>query len=175
MRKVEGESFGAKTTYRKKSALREELIAWRVSWATVANSHFKRIGSATRLDMPSCLGNDKKRVHYVPRSTRPRVKWALLKKLRARQPPLPPSPLVRVAKTNAAGGSIILRSVITGSALNKINTDPKPLAPPSKTSRSNGWPPEAIADWTSWGQKQPARFFAKWPELGGQAAAGLSR
>ncbi len=28
-----------------------------------------------------------------------------------------------------------------------------------------GWPPAAVADWEAWGRKNPARFFARWPEL----------
>jgi len=36
---------------------------------------------------------------------------------------------------------------------------------------TSGWPPEAIADWVSWGHKLTIKFFKKWPEL---APAGFS-
>lgn len=37
---------------------------------------------------------------------------------------------------------------------------------------TKGWPPNAIADWEAWGERQPVRFFAKWPELSNDAPSG---
>jgi hypothetical protein len=31
--------------------------------------------------------------------------------------------------------------------------------------KTGGWPEAAVIDWEAWGQKNPPRFFAKWPEL----------
>jgi hypothetical protein len=39
-----------------------------------------------------------------------------------------------------------------------------PVLSPIRSERK-GWPPAAIADWESWGHKNPPRFFRKWPEL----------
>jgi hypothetical protein len=36
---------------------------------------------------------------------------------------------------------------------------------PVKPAPSKKWPEAAVIDWEVWGQKDPPRFFAKWPEL----------
>ena len=41
---------------------------------------------------------------------------------------------------------------------------PEPFKP---IKNSGGWPEAALMDWLAWGYKDPAAFFAKWPELGG--------
>jgi len=44
----------------------------------------------------------------------------------------------------------------------KTVSAPAPFRP---VSSNNGWPPEAIADWRTWGRMNPRAFFTKWPEL----------
>ena len=39
---------------------------------------------------------------------------------------------------------------------------PEPFKPVASTK---GWPPAAIIDWETWGQKDPERFFKLWSEL----------
>jgi hypothetical protein len=80
-------------------------------------------------------------------------------------------PVLYTEKKTGKDGSITINAVIKHSALNKSES----FAPTAKPSR--GWPPEAVADWKTWGHREPMRFFAKWPELasGNAAPGGLNR
>jgi len=83
---------------------------------------------------------------------------------------LPLKPVMRIAKSVAADGSIEVQAIIKQSGLNKVGASPKAVAPhthniPKVRVDHKGWPPAAIADWGIWGHKNPPKFFAKWPEL----------
>jgi len=41
----------------------------------------------------------------------------------------------------------------------------KELEPTLQPAPIKGWPPEAVADWASWGHKDRPAFFRKWPDL----------
>jgi len=75
-----------------------------------------------------------------------------IQKRRQTQPPAQTSSPVTALFSRAAG----------------LMTARQPEKPASfkPTAGTGGWPAAAIADWASWGHKNPPLFFAKWPELG---------
>jgi len=165
LRKIEGESFGKKVRY-DKSQLRHQTIAWRKSWATLANRHLKRYGHKAAIDERTLKAQGSKRRPSKHRGPQPKAKRKTLDAIR---PPQQRSPVVKTSKETSASGGITLRAIIAHSALNRIGTGNQSFVPSVKNiSHSNGgWPPAAIADWKGWGHKNPPMFFAKWPELGG--------
>jgi hypothetical protein len=157
LRKIEGESFGKKSRYNR-TQLREQVRAWRKSWAGLANRHLKRYGFTATIDERSLRAQGVKRAPTRHRGPQPKTKRAFLNKIR---PPQPRSPVVKTIKHTAANGSVTIRTVIKNSALTRIGQQPTLKLNPSR----QGWPPEAVKDWAAWGSKNPPKFFAKWPEL----------
>ena len=166
LRKIEGESFGNKVHYTKPE-LRAQTVAWRKSWASLTNRHLKRYGHKAQIDERSLKDQGVKRRptrHKGPRSKSTRYQ---LNKLRAKQPPQPIAPIVRMTKQIGADGSITIQRTIKHSALNNIRTNrsnTKPLQANPHIQRK-GWPAAAILAWETWGSKEPIRFFTVWPEL----------
>ena len=168
LRKIAGESFGNKARY-SRNELRQQVIAWRKSWANLANRHLKRYGHKKAIDERSLKAQGSKRTPTRHRGPQPKTKRAVLDKIR---PPQPKRPIIRTLKRTGRDGSINIQAVIRNTGLVKIGPGINPIAPvrPSffPSARSNGgWPPAAIADWKAWGHRETVRFFAKWPELGG--------
>jgi len=173
LRRIEGESFGNKARYTR-NELRQQVIAWRKSWATLTNRHLKRYGHKANIDERSLLAQGVKRIPTRHRGPLPRGQRPTLGYLRNKQPPLPLKPIMRLNRTAHGDGSIVLRAVITHSGLNKIGASastPAPSSSPHAHSKpkirigQSDWPPAAKADWAIWGHKNPPRFFAKWPQL----------
>ena len=56
----------------------------------------------------------------------------------------------------------------------RYKPDDKPFEPLRPAASTKGWPPAAITDWETWGQKDPERFFRLWSELssGGVSPSG---
>jgi len=83
----------------------------------------------------------------------------------------------RVTKHVAKDGTISMRVVVSIAALHKQHRpeaesqQQQPSPAPRKTSR--GWPAAAVRDWEAWGSKNPARFFAIWPELSSGGGGAL--
>lgn len=175
LRKIEGESFGNKARY-SRNQLRQQVISWRKSWAMLTNRHLKRYGKKAAIDERSLKAQGSKRKPSRHRGPQPKAKRKALDKIR---PPQPHSPVFRTMKQPGKDGGITLRAIIKHSALSRIGTNNKSLAPATANiSRSDGgWPPAAIADWKAWGHRETAKFFAKWPELssGSAAPGGLNR
>jgi len=160
LRKIEGESFGKKIRY-SRNELRQQNITWRKAWANLTNRHLKRYGHKVQIDERSLRAQGIKRRPIHENRPRLRVKREMLDSMRAKQPPLPLSPIMRTTKQTGADGSITIKAVITRSDLNKIGADKTPALNLS----NNGWPPEAIAAWKSWGSRNPPLFFSIWKEL----------
>jgi len=175
LRKIEGESFGKKQHYTKPE-LRQQTVAWRKSWATLANRHLKRYGHKAAIDERTLKAQGSKRKPSRHRGPQPKAKRTRLDSIR---PPQPRSPIVCITKQRGKDGSITIRAGIKHTALTKIGTGNKSHVPAiATTPRSGGgWPPAAIADWKAWGHQETARFFAKWPELGSghSPIGGLNR
>jgi len=169
LRKIEGESYGNKARY-PRNELRQQVIAWRKSWANLTNRHLKRYGHRKAIDERSLKAQGSKRIPTRHRGIRSKTTRKILDRIR---PPQPRSPIVRTTKQTGKDGGITLRAIITHSALSKIGTTTKSFVPALKSISGGGWPPAAIADWKAWGHRETARFFAKWPELGGGGRSPL--
>jgi hypothetical protein len=81
-------------------------------------------------------------------------------------------------KTNHVTSKQVDYSLNTTAKINRnsSNDQTKPVITEPNFFHRGGWPQEAVADWKSWGFENPARFFAKWPELaptGFTATGGL--
>jgi hypothetical protein len=162
LRKIEGESFGNKVRYTKPQLI-AQTKAWRQSWAKLANRHLKRYGHQARIDERSFKVRGDRGIPTRHIGPQLRTKRVFLNGLRAKQPPLPLSPILRLSKNMGADGSVGIHATITRSALNKIEVRDKAFAPMNQPRK--GWPPEAVADWEAWGHENPLRFFTVWPEL----------
>jgi len=152
--------------YTRKQQLSQKVSGLRKSWATLANRHLKRYGHKATIDERSLKAQGSKRNPTRHRGPRPKSTRYMLDKLRAKQPPQPIAPLVRITKQTHADGSISIQAVIKRSALNNIQTgsNNRAIAPALNVGRK-GWPEAAVRDWEAWGSKEPARFFTVWPEL----------
>jgi hypothetical protein len=170
LRKIESESFGNKARYTR-GQLRQQVIAWRKSWAALVNRHLKRYGHKGGIDERSLRMQGVKRTPTCHKGPRPKAKRAMLNAIRL---PQLVSPILRLSKDTGKDGSVTIRAVIKNSALNKIDTgDKSPVPTASAAFATTGWPPEAIADWKAWGRKDPRGFFEKWPQLAsGNVAPG---
>jgi len=196
LRKIEGEIFGNKVNCTSRQ-LSEKVRAWRKSWATLVNRHLKRYSHKAKIDERTLRAQGSKRTPTRHRGPRPKSTRISLNVLRAKQPPQPQAPIVRTTKQPNTDGSMTLRAIIERSNLNRIGSATGPTgqrtAAPNPTTNNNnksqgsisrnsasqksGWPPEAIHDWKTWGNEDPPRFFAKWPQLGTSNASpgGLNR
>ncbi len=165
LRKIEGESFGKKERYTKQR-LRQQVVAWRKSWASLANRHLKRYDRKASIDERSLKAQGSKRRPTWHRGPRPKARRAYLNVLRAKQTPLPPAPVVRLSKSASPSGIVTLKAAIARTQLSRIGSGPITARKPKRTRiRQGSWPPEAIIDWRYWGKTQPDQFFAKWPQL----------
>jgi len=166
-RKIEGESFGNKPNWTSRQ-LGEQVKVWRKSWSTLANRHLKRYGHQAMIDERSLKAQGSKRSPSRHKGPRPKSTRAALNSLRAKQPPQPLAPIVRMTKQTHADGSISIQAGIRHSALNniRIGSDSKPAAlAPALNVQRKGWPAAAVAMWEDWGSKEQVRFFTVWPEL----------
>jgi hypothetical protein len=168
LRHIEGASFGNKERYTKQQ-LRQQVITWRKSWAKLVNRHLKRYGHKAAIDERTLKAQGSKRTPTRHRGVQPKATRAALNSLRAKQPPLPRSPIVRISKSTASTGTVTVRATVMRSQLNGIIARP---TVPNVRLNNTGWPPEAIIDWKTWGNQSPVRFFAKWPELGSASSLG---
>ena len=112
LRMIEGESFVNKQRYTKPQ-LRQQTIAWRKSWAKLVNRHLKRYGHKAAIDERTLKAQGSKRKLSRHRGVQARAKRYQLNQLRARLPPLPKSPVVRIIKTTAPTGAVTIRAVIS--------------------------------------------------------------
>jgi ATP-dependent exoDNAse (exonuclease V) alpha subunit len=85
LRKIEGESFGKKARYTR-NQLRQQVIAWRKSWANLANRHLKRYGHKAAIDERSLLAQGVKRRPTRHQGPLPKTKRVILNGLRSPQP-----------------------------------------------------------------------------------------
>jgi len=160
LRKIEGESFGNKLRY-SKGQLRQQNIAWRKSWATLANRHLQRYGHQARIDERSLRAQGSSRKPTKHHGVRSKVQRTRLDSIR---PPQPCAPVVKMTKTVGKDGTITVVAAIKHSGLNNIGKpDPPPFFPVKP--KHKGWPPEAVRDWEAWGHKEVVRFFTLWREL----------
>ena len=173
LRKIEDNSFGLKDRY-PKSVLRAQVQTWRKSWASLSNRHLKRYGHQAKIDERTLLKQGIKRSATRHKGKRPKSTRKVLNALRAKQPPQPLSPIVRISKDKQSDGGVAMQASITRSALNAIRRPPSPSPQPNNNERTNGehnhwkakgWPPEAISMWRAWGHKDHERFFTMWAEL----------
>ncbi len=74
LRKIEGESFGKKDRYTRKPQLRQQTVAWRKSWATLANRHLKRYGHNAAIDERTLKAQGSKRKPSKHRGPQPKAK-----------------------------------------------------------------------------------------------------
>ena len=153
LRKIEGESFGNKVHYTKPE-LRAQTIAWRKSWSTLANRHLKRYGHKAQIDERTLKAQGSKRKPTRHKGPRPKSTRYMLDRLRAKQPPQPIAPIVRMTKQTNADGSISIQAVIKHSALNNIRlgNDTKAITPKSASAlntQRKGWPEAAVCGLSS--------------------------
>ena len=142
-------------------------------WAGLANRHLKRYGHTSSIDERTLRAQGSKKIPTLHKGVRLKAKSRYLDKIRPKQPR---PPLVQTTKQRTSAGGIPIQASISQTALNRIKADPNGIAPTIKKiirSSSSGWPPAPVADWTSWGHRLPARFFAKWPERGGNGPAPM--
>ncbi len=161
---IEGESFGNKQRYTKPQ-LRQQTIAWRKSWAKLVNRHLKRYGHKAAIDERTLKAQGSKRKPSRHRGPLPKAKRVQLNQLRARLPPQPKSPIVRISKTVTPTGAKTIRAAISRTQLAAIGNRTQSTAKPANKPKAGDWPPEAILDWKVWGKRCPDLFFAKWPQL----------
>jgi ATP-dependent exoDNAse (exonuclease V) alpha subunit len=161
-RKIEGDSFGKKTNCTSRQ-LGQQVKAWRQSWATLANRHLKRYGHKDTIDERSLRAQGHKRAPTRHQGPQPKSSRYALNTLRAKLPPQPLAPIMRITKQIGADGSIRIQAVITNTALTNIRTGGK--AAPVVTPDRKGWPEAAVIAWESWGSKNPPLFFRIWSEL----------
>jgi hypothetical protein len=78
-------------------------------------------------------------------------------------------------KHAAKDGTLSMRVVVPASELDKTRSPSKPETQPAHAPPQSrrGWPAAAIRDWADWGCKNPARFFALWPELSGGGGGAI--
>jgi hypothetical protein len=158
LRKVTGESFGIKDRYTK-GQLSHKVTGLRRSWALLANRHLKRYGQEATIDERSLRAQGVKRRPTRHKGPQPKARCSALNAIRPSQSR---SPVMRTTKQVGTDGTVTVKAVLTHSALCNIGN--KPIAMPTQPNRK-GWPEAALTAWESWGQKDPARFFALWPEL----------
>ncbi len=164
LRMIEGESFGNKQRYTKHQ-LRQQAIAWRKSWAKLANRHLKRYGHKAAIDERTLKAQGSKRKPTRHRGVQTKAKRSQLNQLRARLPPLPKSPIVKISKTTAPTGAVTIHAAINRTQLTAIGNRSQQKAKLNVVRKATDWPPEAILDWRVWGKRCPDRFFVKWPQL----------
>lgn len=164
LRQIEGESFGNKARFTRQE-LRQQVIGWRKAWAKLANRHLKRYGHKSAIDERTLKAQGSPRKPTRHRGPRPKAKRVQLNQLRARLPPQPKSPIVRISKTTAPTGVVAIQAAVMRTQLTGIGNRIQQTARPTNKPKAGDWPPEAILDWKVWGKRFPDRFFAKWPQL----------
>lgn len=127
LRMIKGESFGNKQRYTKQQ-LRQQAISWRKSWAKLANRHLKRYGHKSSIDERTLKAQGSKRKPTRHRGVQPKAKRGQLNQFRARLPPLPKSPIVRISKTMAPTGAVTIRAAVMRTQLTAIGSRPQPAA-----------------------------------------------
>ncbi len=89
-----------------------------------------------------------------------------LASMHAQRPPYITKPIIRPSLP-ATKNSRVGMAALFNLASREVTSQPKQNINHSfkLSSGTNGWPPQAIADWASWGHRETIRFFRLWPEL----------
>jgi ATP-dependent exoDNAse (exonuclease V) alpha subunit len=164
LRKIEGDSFGNKVHYTKPEFV-AQLKGWRSSWANLANRQLQRYGHKARIDERSFKESGTKGTPTRHIGPRRKEKGYILDLMRFMKPPKVTAPIVRPSQDGSSAASNVTPHATfapTPSGSNNVAS-----FAPSTGVQSKGWPSAAVADWEEWGQKNPPRFFALWPELAG--------
>jgi hypothetical protein len=88
----------------------------------------------------------------------------------AQKPGYVAQPKIRPSQAPTLGGGseggTSLRQILSQAAKKAVEQSNANAPKSIPNVSTGGWPPAAIRDWNDWGHKDPARFFAIWPELG---------